>query len=314
LTPAWSELTTYDRHNAQNIAYQAEADAQRDGQINQLLSYVRDHPQGRVYAGMPTNWGNTFLVGAVPVFKYLESQDIDEVGYTLRTASLMTDPEYYFDEDNPGDYTLFGIGYLVIPVGSQPPVAASNVMCSGIYCLWAIPHAGYVHVFDTTGTLTATRANIGTQSVQLLQSALPSENRTLTVAFNGQGAAPPTASAFSRLHGAPGQVVLERDDLTDGNVVATVTSHRTSVVVLSASYDPGWTVTVDGRAAHTEMVAPALVGVTVSKGSHRIVFRYAGFGSYDALWLVSLGVIVVLAAGPTLWDRRRRPPAVAAPD
>ena len=53
---------------------------------------------------MPTNWGADFTVGEVPVFKYLESRDVDEVGYTLRTASLMTDPEYFFDERNPSDY------------------------------------------------------------------------------------------------------------------------------------------------------------------------------------------------------------------
>jgi uncharacterized membrane protein YfhO len=77
------------------------------------------------------------------------------------------------------------------------------------------------------------------------------------------------------------------------------------VVVLSASFDPGWTVTVNGHTARTEMIAPALVGVTVPKGVYRIAFRYVGFGSYDGLWLVSFGVFAVLALGPTLWDRRR---------
>ena len=102
LAPAWSSMDTYDGHNATNIGLQTEGDAAQGPQIDRLLDYVRAHPKGRVYAGAPTNWGNDFLVGAVPVFKYLESQDIDEVGYTLRTASLMTDPEYFFDESNPG--------------------------------------------------------------------------------------------------------------------------------------------------------------------------------------------------------------------
>ena len=52
-------------------------------------------------------------------------------------------------------------------------------------------------------------------------------------------------------------------------------------MVLSASFDPGWTVTVDGHPARTEMVAPALVAVTVPAGRHHVVFRYSGFGSYD---------------------------------
>ncbi len=138
----------------------------------ELLDYVRAHPRGRVYAGAPTNWGNDFLVGAVPVFKYLESKDVDEVGYTLRTASLMTDPEYFFDETNPGDYPLFGIGYIIMPVDMAAPVEADKVGCSGDYCLWALPQSGYIHVYDTTGTLTATRADVGSQSTTLLASPL----------------------------------------------------------------------------------------------------------------------------------------------
>ena len=117
-----------------------------------------------MYAGKPTNWGSDFTVGAVPVFKYLENKDVDEVGYTLRTASLMTDPEYYFDESNPGDYPLFGIGYIIYPAGRAPPVAAHSVGCSGPYCLWALPDGGVIHIYDTTGVLSANRADVGTQS------------------------------------------------------------------------------------------------------------------------------------------------------
>ena len=106
------------------------------------------------------------------MFKYLESKDIDEVGYTLRTASLMTDPEYYFDETNPGDYPLFGIGYIITPADMAAPVPADKVGCSGDYCLWALPDPGYIHVYDTTGELTATRADVGSQSTTLLDSPL----------------------------------------------------------------------------------------------------------------------------------------------
>ena len=204
LAPAWSALDSYDGHNATNIGLQAGADAQQDPQIDRLLAYVRAHPQGRVYAGLPTNWGQDFLVGAVPVFKYLESKNVDEVGYTLRTASLMTDPEYFFDESNPGDYPLFGIGYVITPNTMAPPVPAERVGCSGTYCLWALPHSGYIHVYDTTGVLTATRADVGSQSQTLLASPILGRARDLTVAFNGQAAAPPTAGAAPRRRGRRG--------------------------------------------------------------------------------------------------------------
>ena len=306
LAPAWTAMDTYDDHNATNIALQADADARQDPHIDQLLAFVRAHPQGRVYAGQPTNWGANFLVGAVPVFKYLEAKDVDEVGYTLRTASLMTDPEYYFDDTNPGDYPLFGIGYILTPASMAPPVPADKVRCTDTACLWALPDPGYIHVYDTTGVLTATRADVGSQSVTLLDSPLLGQERDLTVAFNGLAGSSPTAADATALRGQPGHVVAEHADLADGHAGAVVRTSRRATVVLSASYDPGWRATVDGHPRPTVMVAPALVGVVVGPGVHTVVFSYAGYGSYDVLFVLALAVLAALAVAPVV-RRRMRP-------
>ena len=305
LSPAWTGMDTYDAHNKTNIDVQAHSDALESPQIDQLLAYVRAHPKGRVYAGSPTNWGQNFTVGYVPVFKYLESKDIDEVGYTLRTASLMTDPEYFFDETNPGDYPLFGIGYIITPADMAAPVEADKVGCSGNYCLWSLPDAGYIHVYDTTGELQATRADVGSQSETLLESPLLAEQRDLTVGFNGSAAATPTGADAATLQGSPGHVVVEHADLENGAARAVVKTNRRATVVLSASYDPGWRATVNGRAAPTVMVAPALVGVVVGPGTHTVSFTYTGYGSYDALFILALVVLVALALAPLVFRRVR---------
>ncbi len=312
LIPAWTSMDTYNSGNAANVAFQANADASQGPALDSLLAYVEDHPRGRVYAGQPTNWGNDFLIGEVPVYKYLESRDIDEVGYTLRTASLMTDPEYHFDDTNPGDYPLFGIGYLLTPATTPqgdpwtPPVPAEQVRCEGDYCLWALPDPGYFHVYDTTGVLTASRADVGTASVPLLDSAALSDHEDETVAFNGGAASPPTAPAGTSITGSPGHVVVEHASLAHGRASAVVKTNRRATVVLSASYDPGWEVTVNGHPEPTVMVAPALVGVDVGPGVHAVTFTYGGYGSYDLLFALALLVFVALAAGPSLWRRDRR--------
>jgi hypothetical protein len=313
LAPAWTSLDTYDAHNATNIALQAGADVHHDPQIDDLLASVRANPRGRVYAGQPTNWGANFLVGAVPVFKYLEAKDVDEVGYTLRTASLMTDPEYSFDDANPGDYPLFGIGYILTPAPMTPPVPADKVRCTETACLWALPDPGYIHVYDTTGVLSATRADIGSQSVALLDSPLLGQQRDLTVAFNGQAGSTPTAANASVLRGPPGRVVVEHADLAGGQAGAVVRTNRRATVVLSASFDPGWRATVDGDPVPTVMVAPALVGVVVGPGVHTVSFSYAGFGAYDALFVLALVVFALLALAPVVWRRVRSRPAGAGP-
>jgi hypothetical protein len=312
LIPAWTSMDTYNSGNASNVSYQENADASQRTALDSLLAYVKAHPRGRIYAGQPTNWGNDFVFGEVPVFKYLESKDVDEVGYTLRTASLMTDPEYYFDDTNPGDYPLFGIGYLLTPATTpegapwSPPVPAEQVRCVSDYCLWALPDPGYIHVYDTTGVLEATRADVGTQSVPLLDSPDLADQRDKTVAFNGGSASPPTAPGGTSLSGSPGHVVAEHSNLAQGNASAVVKSNRRATVVLSASYDPGWTVTVNGHPEPTVMVAPALVGVDVGPGVHTVRFSYGGYGGYTLLFLLALVVFLALAVGPSLWRRHRR--------
>ena len=225
----------------------------------------------------------------------------------------MTDPEYSFDDTNPGDYPLFGIGYLVVPEGMSAPVPAEHLFCSGPYCLWSLPMAGYIHVYDTTGVLTANRADVGSRSVTLLASPLLEEGRDLTVAFNGAPASAPSARDVTALRGRPGRVIVQHADLANGQAHAVVRTNRTATVVLSASYDPGWHASVDGRSVPTVMVAPALVGVVVGPGTHTVAFSYGGYGSYTALFVLALTVLVLLVVAPLIWRQIRRQPRTRRP-
>jgi hypothetical protein len=71
---------------------------------------------------------------------------------------------------------------------------------------------------------------------------------------------------------------------------------QAGVVVLSASFDSGWTADVDGQRARTFPVAPALVAARVPAGVHRVTFRYAGFSGYSLLFVLSGLSVAVLAA------------------
>ncbi|HWF79214.1 MAG TPA: YfhO family protein, partial [Streptosporangiaceae bacterium] len=101
--------------------------------------------------------------------------------------------------------------------------------------------------------------------------------------------------------GLAGTVITARADLADGTASATVHLRRRAVVVLSASFDPGWSVTVDGRGVATQMISPALVGVAVPAGVHQLTFRYAGFAGYPELL-----ALAVLALAVSAWLSLRR--------
>jgi hypothetical protein len=312
LAPAWLALGAYDRHDGAAIAAQRRADDTEGAELDRLVAVIKRDGGGRTYAGMPSNWGQDFTVGGVPVFKYLESRDVDEVGYTLRTASLMTDPEYFFDDRDPSDYWLFGIRYLILPAGDEPPVRARLAMRSGPYWLWTIDGAGYVQAGRIVGEISANRTNVGAHSVRLLRSGLADDGAYLSVRYGSDGGGDgrlPTVRSQS----SAGAVRAERADLDDGEASATVRMRRPGVAVLSASYDPGWTATVNGRRRPTRMVAPALVAVDVPAGTDHVVFRFHGYDDYPELLALSGLTLAMVAVAPVCvrLARRRRASADA---
>ena len=304
LAPAWLAVGGYDARNAAAIRAQQRADNTQGAQLDRLVTVIERDGGGRTYAGMPSNWGQDFTVGAVPVFKYLESRDVDEVGYTLRTASLMTDPEYYFDERNPSDYRLFAIHYLILPAGHQPPVRARLAVRSGPYRLWTIDGIGYVQGGAIVGEISANRTNVGARSIPLLRSELPDDGAYLGVRYEsdrgGDGRLPPVANRSSA-----GAVRAQHADLGDGEAAATVRMRRPGVTVLSASDDPGWTATVNGRPQPTRMVAPALIAVDVPAGTDHVVFRFHGYDDYPELLAISGLALVIIAIAPAVRARAR---------
>jgi hypothetical protein len=303
LAPAWLQLGGYDRQDGTAITAQRRADSTDGAELDRLIAVIERDGGGRTYAGMPSNWGEDFTVGAVPVFKYLESRDVDEVGYTLRTASLMTDPEYYFDDRDPADYRLFGVRYLILPARDQPPVRAQLAMRSGPYSLWTIDGTGYVQAGQIVGEISANRTNVGTRSVPLLASGL-ADGAYLGVRYGSGGGDGPLPTVRSQ--SSAGTVSAERADLDDGEASATLRMRQPGVAVLSASYDPGWTATVNGRPQPVRMVAPALVAVDVPAGTDHVVFRYHGYGDYPALLALSGLTLALVGAAPVCARRARR--------
>lgn len=301
LAPAWSQAEAVDGRNARAVDNQRIADATQGQEVNRLLATADALGPGRIYAGMPSNWGAQFRVGAVPVFKYLAREDADEVGFTLRTASLMTDPEYYFDETNPSDFALFAVRYLILPRARTPPVAAKEVASAGPYTLWTTQVRGYLRVGTLVGYYDANRGDVGARSAEVLRSPLAAHGGYLRVRWGSEAQRDDVGALPA---GPPGAVLVEDDALSRGRVSAVARLRQPGVLVLSSSFDPGWHVMVDGVMRPTLMVAPALVGVALTPGTHRVEFLFRDTTNYLVLFVLALLPFVVLAVD---WIRRRLP-------
>ena len=59
-------LATIDRANANLIGTQRVEEARLSKDIDPMLDLIKQADNGRVYAGLPSNWGANFTVGEVP--------------------------------------------------------------------------------------------------------------------------------------------------------------------------------------------------------------------------------------------------------
>jgi hypothetical protein len=307
-SPMWNQLSHFDNSNSKFVAFQRSAAISHlASELDRLAAKAKKIGGGETYAGLIfSGWGPRFDVGYVPVVSYLASLQIEEVGYTNRTSSLMSDPEEEFIDTNPADYTLFGVRFVILPPTRRPPAGARLLGRAGPYSLWFLPHNGFVQVVDTIGPpIVEDRAHMGTENLPFLNSSLARSGRYPVVAFGGRPAASPTLTSRTRPLGPAGSIISQTNDLQEGQYTATVHANRTSVVLLRQSFDPGWTVSVDGKRAKTEMVAPAFVGVRVSAGTHVVKFRYRAFQYYPELFGLAGLALLVLGLGSS---RTRRWP------
>jgi len=219
------------------------------------------------------------------------------------SLSLMLDPEIEFDEDDPADYALFGIRYMLLPAGMEAPVPAQRALVDGNYSLWVIASNSYVDLVQVTGALSADRADIGSKSLVFMD--MLEANQDWAVKWPGvrPPPAPSVPAAQAQLGiSSPGTVDSVQASPPEGSFSAEVTMAKPGTLLFSVAYDPGWHAWVDGRATRTEMLAPALIGVNLGPGKHYIVFRYSGFQWYPELLVFGL----LSVAGTFLLGRRWR--------
>lgn len=96
-------------------------------------------------------------------------------------------------------------------------------------------------------------------------------------------------------------------DYQPDRVEIAVTSSAEGVLVLTDTYAPGWTVTVNGNLSTIYPVDEALRGVVVPPGQTNVVFSYRPWFTYAGFVLAVVGVLglIAFAASGPLRQRRR---------
>jgi hypothetical protein len=246
-------------------------------------------------------------VGQVPVYAELLNFDADGLGFTRPTWSLSSPAEYRFRDTDPAHYDVFDVPYRIQPSADPVPVDATLVAERGRHSLWQIAVDGTIEVVDTGEPITADRTNLGVQIAPWLNSELPEADVHPGIAFAGVEAPVATAPSGVLPSSPPGTVVDATLALDEGRASATVQMDRPGAVILKASFDNRWRVTVDGEVLDAQMFAPSFVGRMVPPGRHHVTFEYVPFPRYDLLLLIGAGTFVGLLLASRVRRSRGEP-------
>jgi hypothetical protein len=294
LAPAWTERFDYADFGRRQMEFQRAQDATDGAELAALIEKTRGQ-NVRVYAGLSTRDGKNYRIGYVPVFAELVNRGVDTFGFALRVSALSTAVEPQFTPLRASHLDLFNVGYAILPAGIDPPPTATLVASAGRHRLWKLSATtGYLEVVDTVGPpIVADNQNLGGRVQGWLASSQIDERRFPTVAFDGAPAAAPTLAPGQTVTGPAGQVLGQFVRPADGYFGGQVHADRPAVVLLKSTFHPRWGVTVDGRPAPTEFIAPSFVGVKVPAGDHTVVFQYRRYPDY--LWLFVLAGMAIVA-------------------
>ena len=305
LAPAWNERRAWAAQGAEWIHEQKEFDATDGADVAALVSIAERRGPGRLYAGSRSNWGNAYRVGQVPVYAELLNLDVDAVGFTRPTWSLSSPAEYRFRDSDPALYDVFDIRYIIQPIDREPAVEARLVAERGRHALWEVSGDGPVEVVDTSVPISADRTNLGVRISPWLTSGLPEADVYPAIAFAGVDAPGPTLPDGALPPEPAGRVIEVSLELADGRSFAVVETRRPAAVILKASFDNRWRVSVDGEELQAQMFAPSLVGRVVPPGRHEIEFEYVPFPRYDLLLALGVVTFAALLLLPGRLARRR---------
>ncbi len=202
----------------------------------------------------------------------------------------------------PAVLDLLGVDSVTAPNGKAGPgTLATNDRFSVFDQAGAFPAAFLVPCWSVASDADALR--------RMQTMSGPDFQATVLVAPGpavGELGAPPASCP------AGPAAVLQRYDAQDVVVSVPAGASITSggVVVLSDQWYPGWTATLDGRAAPILRVDVSLRGVAVGPGSHTIEFRYQPRWPIHGLAVValSLSFMGIVATWSTRGPGKPRPP------
>ncbi len=329
----YPQTVRYAAHNDTLIRQANENFANAEKDTTLLLSTLNQELStnpGRVFAGRGGSWGRNFRVAETPYYMHLSTYGIPTVLWLPETWSPNSDIEQYFSEDQPRDYVLYNIRYVVAPPDQPSQPFWKKMKETSSWILYSVDTDGYI----TTGVSPAIVSTTKETFINVIRLWIQSDYHkrglypqlVFDPTFPKKVGLPNFRMTDEATYRVPGGTThsllaeiptyLAPDGCTDGSAkilsqtttgdmefaarVEITSSCPRSVVILRQTYHPSWKATVNGNPAETITVFPFYTAILLDKpGTYEVAFTYKP----STLKIVLL-FFPLAAIGVTIWLAR----------
>jgi hypothetical protein len=262
-------------------AFRVDADLQAI-----LATLALEPPGGRAYAGLRTNWGAQMTVGQAKVTDALTFADIPAVSPPYAGPSLNSDLMFDFRDDDPGQFDLMDVRYVIAPTALAVPSFYVPMQKTTKYTLYHVQTSGAAEYVAIVARRQApTQGALFDANLAWFKGPDPDARQFIRWDYETP-AGPLTTSS-----GCPGggKTDFEYDESDAVHLV--VECPAAATLAIKVTYHPNWQVSVDGQPADTFMVSPSYVGINLPAGKHVVDAVYQATPTKTPLFLLGLGVV-----------------------
>ncbi|KKR88289.1 MAG: hypothetical protein UU37_C0007G0006 [Candidatus Gottesmanbacteria bacterium GW2011_GWA2_41_12] len=295
------QTLNYNSYNGKLITESNKEYYANQGNLDQLLSYLKTLPTERMYVGRGGNWGHNFKVGSTYMYMMVSVNGFETMGFLPETWSPNSENEQHINEQNLRDYDLYNLKYVVAPKDAPLPLNKFSLLKTyGPYNVYEVPTSGYFDIgrsnifvnSDKTTFLNAVKYWMAGpipdyKSYPLLSvegKKPPFENikiidmlDTVSYKFNGQVYNIFKDDPFYRPEATPaGKILSQRvDKQTYSAKVSVPPDCANCFSIFKMTYHPNWIATVDGVPVKEIYTAfPFFSAVQITPGVHEVSFTY----------------------------------------
>ncbi len=299
---SYPQTIRYASHNDVLIR-QGNANAKKQkGDLDRLITALKQSPSGRTYPGRGGSWGKNLVIAETPYYMHLSTYGIPVILWLPQTWSPNSDVEQFFIEEWKEHYNLMNINRVVTPPNHTPIQPFWQLKeKTPQWELYTVETSGYIGAGSHAAVVYSSKFDFINLVRLWLQSDYVKRGIVPQLTFNRSEMINSPIPAFEILdeatyrtrdgtiyglfqepprYEAPEAKIVVKEVATkaDMEFVANATIREPCercIVFLKQTFHPNWRVWINGKGTEPFISFPFYIAVKLTTpGDHEIVFKY----------------------------------------